>query len=354
MCYNVNMENELFSHKIDAYVFLSEENRYYFTRFNTSFGCVIVSAEEKIFITDSRYETAARESLPQFTLITAGYSDFYEVIAEQLKRLKAKFVGYEDEYITVSQFKVMKAALADFTLKPASELIARARSIKNDEELALIAAAEDITQKALGKVIPLIKVGITEAELSREILFEMMRGGAQSLAFENIVAFGENSAKPHHTPGNKKLEKNDLVLIDIGCKANGYCSDMTRTFTLGEPNSQLLSIYNIVSEAQAYALKNIKAGMTCHEADSLAREYITANGYAGEFGHSLGHGVGINVHEIPRVGKNSTEILEENMVVSVEPGIYIPGLGGVRIEDLVIVKKDGIVNLTPFSKNLYL
>lgn len=127
---------------------------------------------------------------------------------------------------------------------------------------------------------------------------------------------------------------------------------MTRTFTLGEPNAQLVTIYNLVAQAQSYALKNIKAGMTCHEADSLAREYLAANGYEKEFGHSLGHGLGINVHEMPRVAKNSMQVLEENMVISVEPGVYIDGLGGVRIEDLVIVKKDGVVNLTSFNKNI--
>lgn len=348
------MENELFENKIDAYVVLSEENRFYFTHFNTSFGCVIIGKKEKIFITDFRYETAARQHLPDFEIIITGYSDLYANVVEVLKKLKAKYVGYEENYITVAEFRNMKAALADFTLKPAGEYLERARSIKTEQELELIANAENVTQKALAKVIPLIKIGMTESELSAEIMFEMIRNGAQSLAFDNIVAFGENSAQPHHSSGNKKLEKNDLILIDIGAKVNGYCGDMTRTFTLGEPNSQLTSIYDIVLGAQNYALKNIKAGMTCHEVDSLAREYIAANGYANEFGHSLGHGIGINVHEVPRVGKNSPQVLEENMVISVEPGIYISGLGGVRIEDLVIVKKDGVVNLTPFEKKLNL
>ena len=348
------MENELFENKIDAYVILSEENRFYFTHFNTSFGCVIISKKEKFFITDFRYETAARQHLPEFEIIITGYADLYTNIVDVLKKIKAKYVGYEENYMTVAEFKNMKAALADFTLKPASEYLERARSIKTEAELELIANAENVTQKALSKVIPLIKIGMTESELSAEIMFEMIRCGAQSPAFDNIVAFGENSAQPHHSSGNKKLEKNDLILIDIGARVNGYCGDMTRTFTLGEPNSQLTSIYDIVLGAQNYALKNIKAGMTCHEVDSLAREYIAANGHAKEFGHSLGHGIGINVHEMPRVAKNSEQVLEENMVISVEPGIYISGLGGVRIEDLVIVKKDGVVNLTPFEKKLNL
>lgn len=347
------MVNELFDNKkIDAYMFLSEDNRFYFTHFDTSFGCILVNEKEKYFLTDFRYENAARQMCPDFNIVVVGYSDLYSKVCEILKRMNAKYVGYEDDYITVAEFKNIKSALSDFTLKPASETIARMRAVKTEEELELIAAAENITQKALSKVIPLIKVGITEKEVSAEILFEMIRCGAQSLAFDNIVAFGENSAQPHHKSGNKKLEKNDLILIDIGCKANGYCSDMTRTFTLGEPNSQLISLHSIVAEAQSYALKNIRAGMTCHEADSLAREYLAANGYTKEFGHSLGHGVGINVHEMPRVAKGNSQVLEENMVISVEPGVYIDGLGGVRIEDLVIVKKDGVVNLTPFNKNL--
>ncbi len=346
------MENELFNNKIDAYVFMSEENRFYFTRLHTSFGCVIISQKEKTFITDFRYEDAARQTLPDYNIVISSYGDLYAKIASVLKKSGAKHVGFEDDFITVGEFKTMKAALGDFTLKPAGEIIAKVRSVKSEEELQLIANAETITQKALSKVIPLIKVGITEKELSAEILFEMIRCGAEGLAFESIVAFGENSAQPHHRSGNKKLEKNDLILIDIGCKADGYCSDMTRTFTLGEPNAQLVTIYNLVAQAQSYALKNIKAGMTCHEADSLAREYLAANGYEKEFGHSLGHGLGINVHEMPRVAKNSMQVLEENMVISVEPGVYIDGLGGVRIEDLVIVKKDGVVNLTSFNKNI--
>lgn len=349
------MDNKLFEDKIDAYVLLSEENRFYFTRFSSSFGCVVLTPNEKFFFTDFRYEDAARHALNDFTVNVVNYGELYSSVVAVLKKSGAKNVGYEENYITVGEFKKIKAAFEGFNLKPVSETFDLMRAVKTDREIELISNSAVVTQRALAKVLPLIKVGVSEAELSAEIMFEMIKNGADGLAFDNIVAFGENSAEPHHKPGQKKLEKNDLVLIDIGAKAGGYCADMTRTYCLGEPVQQLMSVYSAVLAAQNYALKNIRAGMTGHEADSLAREYLKSHGYTKEFGHSLGHGVGINVHEFPRVSRGSDTVLEENMVISVEPGVYIDGLGGVRIEDLVVVKKDGVVNLTTLSdKNLTL
>nr|WP_251613018.1 Xaa-Pro peptidase family protein [Pumilibacter muris] len=344
----------MFDNSIDAYLVNSPANRRYFTGIDTSAGAVLLTATEKLFFTDFRYENYARNTLRDFNVIIVKPSEFYDTLVRELKRLDARTVGYEELFVTVNDYRQMETALSDFKLEPASKILADKRIVKTQDEIDKIENSQRIAEKALAKIIPMIKPGVTEREVSAELMFEMIRSGADSLAFDNIVSFGENSANPHHHPSDKKLEKNELILIDFGARANGYCSDMTRTFTLGSPNDELKAIHGIVLEAQSYALKHIKAGMTGMEADSLAREYIRANGYGKEFGHSLGHGVGIEIHESPNLSEKSEIVLSPGMVVTVEPGIYINGLGGVRIEDLVVVREDDVLNLTNFNKNLYL
>lgn len=343
--------NDLFDNgsKIDAFVFTGESNRFYFTRFETSFGAVVISRDSNVFITDFRYETEARETVKDFDIIISSYSDFYEKLAETLHKLGAKTVGYE-ETMSIGEFGELKAALKDFKLKPATAIIEAKRAIKTDDEIGFIKTAQEIAEHALQKAISHVKPGMTERELMAEINYEMIVGGAEKYSFETITAFGANSAQPHHHPSDKKLEKDEVILVDMGAKYMGYCSDMTRTFCLGNPGDQLLSVYDIVKEAQEYAIKFIKAGMTCHDADALAREYITANGYGDSFGHGFGHGVGIDIHESPRVGSGTQTVLQPNMIITAEPGIYVPGLGGVRIEDMLVVKEDGVENLTTYDK----
>lgn len=339
------------SGKIDAFVFMGESNRFYFTRFETSFGAVIIARDKTVFITDFRYESEAREKISDADILICTYSEFFGKIAETLGKLGAKTVGYE-ETMSVGEFHEFKAALKEFKLKPADAIIQAKRAIKTEEEIELIVSAQRIAERALQKAISHAKVGMTERELMAEIDYEMVVGGAEKYSFDTIVAFGANTAQPHHHTSDKALEKNDLILVDMGAKYRGYCSDMTRTFCLGDPGEQLARVYDIVKAAQEYAIKFIKAGMTCHEADSLAREYITANGYAENFGHSFGHGVGIDIHEDPRVGANSQIVLRPNMVITAEPGIYITGLGGVRIEDMLVVKEDSAVDITNYDKKL--
>ncbi len=337
--------------KFDAFVFMGESNRFYFTRFETSFGAVIITPDQNLFITDFRYETEARERVSDFEIIISTYGDFYSNIASALAKLGAKTVGYE-ETMPVGEFRTFKAALKDFKLKPASDIIDAKRAVKTDEEIEFIKTAQKIAEGALKRAISRVKVGNTERELMAEINYEMIIGGAEKYSFETITAFGANTAQPHHHPSDKKLEKDDLILVDMGAKYNGYCSDMTRTFCLGDPGEQLLRVYEIVKEAQEHAIKHIKAGMTCREADALAREYIVANGYGEMFGHSFGHGVGIDIHEAPSVGAVSQTVLLPNMIITAEPGIYLPGYGGVRIEDMLVVKQDGVEDITAYEKKL--
>ncbi len=340
--------------KLDAYLILSEENRYYFTGFYSSFGCVILTEKERYFITDARYAAEARKQVEGFNVITVSPAGLYADVKKILVDMDAKAIGYEDEYVTVSVYKKIKSEMEDLNLKPASIDVANERVIKSEVEIAKVAEAQSVTQKALQKTLPLIKIGVTEKDVSDEITYQMLSLGAQSLAFENIVAFGANTANPHHHVSLKKLEKNDLITFDIGAKVNGYCGDMTRTFCLGTPSDKLKQIHSIVLEAQQYALKNLKAGITGREAHLLASEYITAHGYGEYFTHSLGHGIGVEVHERPYLSPKADEILRENMITSVEPGIYVDGLGGVRIEDLVVIKDGGIKNLTSFDKSINL
>ncbi|MBD5132286.1 MAG: aminopeptidase P family protein [Clostridiales bacterium] len=337
--------------KIDAFVVIDESNRFYFTHFETSFGAVVIGKTKNVFITDFRYEAEARENVTDFEIVITTYSEFYGKIAEVLKDLGAKNIGY-GEKMYIDEYQAFKSALGDFKLKPAEAAIQAKRAVKTEKEIEFIKTAQQIAETALKKAISRAKAGITERELMAEINYEMIIGGAEKNSFETIVAFGANTAQPHHHPSDKKLDKNELVLVDMGAKYEGYCSDMTRTFCLGNPGQQLAEVYNIVKEAQEYAIKNIKAGMTCHDADALAREYITSHGYGDNFGHSFGHGVGVDIHEEPRVGKNSQTVLVPNMVITAEPGIYIPGLGGVRIEDMLVVGEDGVTDITAYDKKL--
>ena len=243
--------------KYDAYVLLSEENRFYFTGFKSTFGCVILSKNERYFLTDARYAAEAITLIKDFIIQTTTGARLFSDINKILTTLGVKNVGYEDECITVAEFKRLKAELETFTLKPASGDIGDSRAIKTDSEVRKIVQAEELTAQALERTIPMIKAGVTEIEVSNEITYQMLRLGAQGPSFENIVAFGRNTANPHHHPTNKRLDRNDLITIDIGAKLNGYCGDMTRTFCLGTPHPKLVKIHKIVMEAQEYVLKNI-------------------------------------------------------------------------------------------------
>jgi len=341
---------------VDAYLLFNPSNRFYFTKFDASNGCVILTKSAKIFLTDFRYIDAANKALVGWNVIQIG-GNYLGVVIEELKKLGVKNIGIEENTLSVDMFNRIEAAIKDggakMKLVPSFAHIASVRAIKTEDEIGKMAAAQIIAQKAYGKVSSNIKVGMTEREVAAELLYEMQMQGASGASFDIIVAFGENSALPHHKTGERRLEKNDIILIDMGAKLNGYCSDMTRTFSIGDVSSKLKEIHALVLEAQNMCLKNIRAGMTGHEADIIAREYFKANGYEKEFGHSLGHGIGIDVHESTRVAATSQDILKPNMVITVEPGLYIDGVGGVRIEDMIVIQEEGVaLNLTNMDKGL--
>ena len=344
------MLNDLFS-KVDAILIAGESNRFYFTKLRTSFGYAVLLPNAKFFFTDFRYAIAARQKLSDFEIVITDGANVFSDIAALLAKKGVKTIGYEDDYFSVSGFKAMKKALGGFDFKALGAEINALRIIKTPEEIDRVKRAQALTEAALTKTLSFLKTGVTEREISAELTYNFLMMGADGLAFDNIVSFGENSADCHHAAGDRKLEKGDIVLFDVGAKLVGYCSDMTRTFFFGDPTQKFTDLYQLVLDAQNYVLRFLKEGVTGKEADSMAREYFKANGYDKEFGHSLGHGVGIDIHEEPRLSRTNEEPLPSNCIVTVEPGLYIEGFGGVRIEDMVVIKKDGIENLTNYSKN---
>lgn len=340
---------------VDAVLITSQNNRQYFTGFQGTFGFLVLTKDSATYITDSRYFQMATEAMASLGIVVEqcdGGLNAYQHVEDILKAIKAKTVGFENTEITVSEYEALKTRLPDYEFIPVGEEILKIRQIKTEQELEYIAKAQSITDKAFIEILKIIKKDMTELDIAAELEYQLKKNGATGLAFDTIIASGTNSSKPHAHPTDKKIAVGDPITMDFGARYNGYCSDMTRTVFLGEPSEQMRNIYNIVAKAQMAVLNNVKKGMTGREVDSLAREVITANGFKDNFQHGLGHSVGLDIHERPTMNPSSDEILVENQLITVEPGIYVPGLGGVRIEDLIIIKNDGIINLTKSNKTL--
>lgn len=339
--------------EVDAALIISQKNRRYFSGFNSSFGFMILTKTEKIFITDSRYGEMAIEAMgADFKVLVPVGTEMMNTVKNALNECGAKTIGYEENELTVAQFARYKSLFDGFTFVEMGGAITNLKKIKAPHELDSIAKAQAVTDKAFAKILTIIKPEMSEIDIAVELEYIIAKNGGEGLAFDTIVASGANTSKPHAHPTLKKIKSGDTITIDFGAKVNGYCSDMTRTFFVGKPTDKMKEIYQIVLKAQLNVLSNLKSGLSCREVDALARELITANGYGENFQHGLGHGLGVDIHEAPSAGPNSLEILEENMLLTVEPGIYISGLGGVRIEDLVIIKQDGLINLTTSPKEI--
>ena len=339
---------------IDTMVLLSAQNRFFYSNLATSYGAVILNQKQKYFVTDSRYASYAMQNAGEFNVVVLKQGeDLFKAIANICKALESKVVGYEQNTILKCSFDKLSSAV-ECQLQAVGSHLDQDMAIKQDYMIANMQQAQNIAEKSLDKVRGIIKPNITEKELATQISYEMSNLGASGPSFDIIVAFGENSAYPHHSPTDRKLKKSDIILIDMGAKYNGFCSDMTRTFCIGEVDVDLQNIHSLVLQAQEQALSKMKEGLRCNYVDSLSREYLKANGYADKFVHSLGHGIGVAVHEFPRLSSMSDDVLQANMVVTVEPGVYVNGLGGVRIEDMVLIEKDRIYNFANYSKSLYL
>ncbi|MEH7376370.1 M24 family metallopeptidase [Neobacillus drentensis] len=335
---------------IDGILITSPYNRRYISNFTGSAGVVLISAEKTLFLTDFRYIEQATKQCQGFEIIKIT-GTIPEEVAQQVKNLGIQKLGFEEDFLTYSSFKLYDNEV-DAELVPLSGVIEKLRLIKTDAEIKILKVAADIADAAFKHILDFIGPGKTELEVSNELEFFMRRAGATSSSFDTIVASGHRSALPHGVASDKVIEAGDIVTMDYGCYYNGYVSDITRTIAIGEPDAKLKEIYEVVLEAQLLGMAGIKPGLTGKQADAITRDYITEKGYGEYFGHSTGHGIGLEIHEGPGLSMKSDVILEPGMVVTCEPGIYIPGLGGVRIEDDTLITKDHNEALTHSTKEL--
>lgn len=345
----INFRKKIIDSGLDAVIVYKPENRRYLSGFTGTAGYVVLTRDRNIFITDFRYVNQASEQCKDFEIIRhTNERTLYDILNE----LEVKTLGFEEEFVTFSQYEEFNEKLNNIELVPLKGVINKLRTIKTEDEIENIRKAANIADMAFEHICSLLKPGVTEWEISLELESFMKKQGASGTSFESIVASGKRSSLPHGVASQKVIENGDFVTLDFGCIYNGYCSDMTRTVVIGKATSKQKEIYEIVLKAQEAALESIRAGITGFEVDKIARDIITDRGYGEYFGHGLGHGVGLEVHEAPRLSPVGKDTLEENMVVTDEPGIYIPDFGGVRIEDLVVVKKDGYEILSKSPKHL--
>ncbi|MER2172615.1 MAG: aminopeptidase P family protein [Psychrobacillus psychrodurans] len=335
---------------VDALLITNGHSIRYMTGFTGTAGVAIISKNDAMFITDFRYTEQAASQIKDFRIVQHKKT-IIEEIATQVTDMGINSLGFEKNDVTYSDFELYKQAIqAD--LVPLSGLVEKIRLIKTDEEISIIKAACRIADEAYEYILTYIKPGMTELDVSNELEFFMRKKGATSSSFDIIVASGTRSALPHGVATDKVIENGDFVTLDFGALYNGYISDTTRTLAVGEPSDKLKEIYQVVLDSQLLALEKVKPGMTGKEADAIARDYIASKGYGEAFGHSLGHGIGLEVHEGPGLSFRSDIVLEPGMVITIEPGIYLPKIGGVRIEDDALVTENGLEKLTHSTKEL--
>ncbi|MCM3586368.1 Xaa-Pro peptidase family protein [Mesobacillus maritimus] len=335
---------------LDGFLITSSHNRRYMTGFTGSAGAVLITPVKALFITDFRYTEQAEKQCAGYEVVQQKGSIANEV-GVQVKNLGIKKLGFEEDHVTFSTYKLFDKEISA-ELVPVSGEIEKLRLIKTKTEIKILKEAADIADAAFKHILDFIRPGKTELQVSNELEFFMRSLGATSSSFDIIVASGYRSALPHGVASEKVIESGDFVTLDFGAYYNGYVSDITRTVAVGQPSDKLQEIYEIVLEAQLRGVNGIKPGLTGKQSDALTRDYITEKGYGENFGHSTGHGIGLEVHEGPGLSVKSDVVLEPGMVVTVEPGIYIPGLGGVRIEDDIVITDNHNERLTHSPKEL--
>lgn len=342
------VQAKLKDHGVDALLVTSPYNLRYVSNFTGSTGLSVITQEKAYFVTDFRYTEQAAEQAKGFEIIKNTGSIYEEVKAIVNKESIAN-LGFEKDFVTFATYDLLKSLLSA-DLKPISGLVESLREVKEEAEIETIKQAIKITEYAFEEILSFIKPGVSEIEVANRLDFLMREKGATGVSFDTIVASGKRSAMPHGVASEKLIEQGDMITIDFGCYYKGYVSDMTRTFSLGDPGEELKKIHQIVLDANLKVTEQAKAGVTGKELDAVARDYITEQGYGEAFGHSTGHGMGLEVHEGPGIHHRNENKLVEGNVITNEPGIYIPGLGGVRIEDDLLITKDGNVNLMSVTK----
>ncbi len=337
------------ANSLDGIIVTKPENRHYFSGFTGSSGMLVLGGQSPVLLTDFRYIEQAKQQAPLYQVIRHGAS-MLVTLADVSRTAGLRRIGFESDYITWDYYRQLTEQLTAAELVPVT--LDALRMVKDRMELGLLAKAVKIADAAFNQTLKIIKPGITELDIALELEYQMRKRGAEKPAFDTIVASGVRSALPHGRASNKAVEAGDFVTMDFGAVYEGYHSDMTRTVVAGKASPKQREIYNTVLAAQLAGVQAVKAGRAGKEVDGVAREVIAAAGYGDFFGHGLGHGVGLFIHEEPRLSPSGEVILAPGMVVSVEPGIYIPDWGGVRIEDLVAVSAAGCTILTASSKDL--
>jgi Xaa-Pro dipeptidase len=312
----------------------------YLTGFTGSNGQVVLGADGGVFLTDGRYTEQSRHEVPDLDRET--YPAFPPAFADAVAKLAATRIGFESAGVTHKLFTdLTDAGPEGAELVPTDGEVERLRWVKEPEEIEMVAQAQAITDDCFDRIVAKLAEGMTEREVALEMELTMRQNGADALAFESIVAFGENAAEPHHHPTDRALQTGDIVKLDFGALYRGYHSDMTRTIALGEPSDELRELHDLVRAAQQAGIDAVRPGVTGAEPDAAARRVIADAGRGEAFSHSLGHGVGLEIHEGPSLRAGGEDVLPVGAIVTVEPGVYVPGLGGARIEDMVEITEDG-------------
>ena len=338
------LRSELIKKSVDSFLVTNETNVAYLSGFTGNDSLLLVTPYSQFFLTDSRFTEEAHDTVKGFTIAEVA-SSTYETISNVIRKNRLKRMGFESMNLPFGAVKRLEGYIGRCKILPVNNIVERLRAVKEDEEINIIKRSIGITKDVLKKAVRAIRPGVSERVLSQIIECEFMKRGARA-SFETIVACGKNSSKPHAHPTDTKIKKNDVIMIDIGCKLNSYNSDITRMILMGKIKDRIKKIYNIVKAAQDKALETIRPGRKISEIDSAGRSYIDKKGFGKFFGHSLGHGVGMDVHEEPSISRRNSEVLKPGMVFTIEPAIYIPKFVGVRIEDMVLVTENGFGLLT--------
>ncbi len=336
---------------IDGLIVTNNESRFHLSGFKSTDGTLLITKKEAVYIADFRYIEEVQKKVSHMRAVKCGTNVIGD-IASCIQELGIARLGFEESVTTYAQHKMMEKKFEGVELVPVGALATNLRIVKDERELALIRKAQSITDAAFADIIKFIKVGMTEKEVETELIMSLYRNGATGLAFDCIVVSGANSALPHGKATDKVIENGDFLTMDFGAKFGGYCSDMTRTVAIGSVTPEMLSVYNKVLEAQLAAIAAIRPNLRGCDIDKVARDIITDAGYGDNFGHGLGHSFGILVHENPRFSPPYVGEVPEGALMTIEPGIYLPGKFGVRIEDDIIVTADGCENITKSTKEL--
>ncbi|MEA4988714.1 MAG: Xaa-Pro peptidase family protein [Anaerovorax sp.] len=343
------VRNALTVQQLDGIWITKKENQIYLCDFPSSNCFLLLTKNKNYLLTDFRYIEAAKDSCPMYEVILIN-NEYSEI--DFLKEMQLSVIGCENDILTVNSYRKLSKEVQHTEWQDCSGLVEEIRQIKDEYELDAIKRAAALTDDCFSHMLSILKSGMTEKEAALEIEFFFKKNGAMGLSFDSICVSGVRSSLPHGVPTDKKLESGDFLTMDFGCILDGYCSDMTRTVAIGSVTPEQKQIYNLVLQAQKTAIEGLKAGMSCVEGDRLARQVIIDAGYADYFGHGLGHGVGLEIHEAPTLSPRGKGLLKENMTVTIEPGIYLPQKFGIRIEDLAIITSFGIINTVHSEKEL--